>query len=43
MSEMPYIIAAYATTWIVLLGFASYLIARQRAARRISHAARREV
>lgn len=38
MSEWPYIIAAYAVSWTILLSFAAYLLARdakaQRAAKR---------
>jgi len=38
MSEWPYIIAAYAVSWTILLSFAAYLSARdakaQRAAKR---------
>ena len=34
MSEWSYIIAAYSVTWIVLLGLAVYLSARDTKARR---------
>ena len=31
MSEWNYIVAAYSVTWIVLLGYATYLTVRARA------------
>jgi len=34
MSEWPYIIAAYGVSWFVLVGFAFYLMTRDRGARR---------
>lgn len=37
MSEWPYIIAAYAVTWILLGGFALYLLVRERQALRAAN------
>ncbi len=36
MSEMPYVVAAYAVTWVVILGYAGYLAARTRQAKRLA-------
>jgi CcmD family protein len=36
MSEWPYIVAAYAISWTVLLSFALYLSSRDRRAQRAS-------
>jgi hypothetical protein len=35
MSEWPYIIAAYAVSWTILLSFAAYLMTRDRRAQRV--------
>ena len=34
MSEWPYVIAAYAVSWTILLSFAAYLVTRDRRAQR---------
>jgi hypothetical protein len=34
MSEWPYIIAAYAVSWTIFLGFAAYLVSRDAKAQR---------
>ena len=33
MSDTPYLVAAYGITWVVLVGYVTYLIARARRAR----------
>ena len=38
MREMPYIVAAYAVTWTILIGFTAYLVTRARRAERIARA-----
>ncbi|MFN2563996.1 MAG: CcmD family protein [Gemmatimonadaceae bacterium] len=39
-SEWSFVIAAYAITWVVLVGYAAYLARRRRrAARRVAEAA----
>ena len=41
MSEWSYVIAAYAVSWIVLSGYASYLAARDHAAKRVNESRHR--
>jgi CcmD family protein len=41
MSEWPYVIAAYAVSWTILLSFAAYLVTRDRRAQREAQRAAR--
>lgn len=40
MSDTPYIVAAYGITWMVLVGYVTYLLARARRARQAAAGAR---
>ena len=40
MSNTPYIVAAYGITWLVLVGYVTYLLARARQARKAAAASR---
>lgn len=40
MSDTPYIVAAYGITWVVLVGYTAYLVARARRARQVAAASR---
>lgn len=40
MSDTPYLVAAYGVTWVVLVGYATYLIGRARRAREAAVVAR---
>lgn len=40
MSDTPYLVAAYGVTWVVLVGYAMYLIGRARRARDVAADAR---
>lgn len=40
MSDTPYITAAYGITWLVFVGYATYLLTRARRARQAAAAVR---
>ncbi|HSQ30014.1 MAG TPA: CcmD family protein [Gemmatimonadaceae bacterium] len=40
MSDTPYIVAAYGITWLVLVGYMTYLLTRARHARQAAGSAR---
>ncbi len=40
MSDTPYLLAAYGITWVVLVGYVTYLLARSRRARQAAAEAR---